>query len=265
MRATGSRRPRRPTARARRAAGALLVVGRREPRLVHPAAAARAEDGGPGRLRLVAGRSGGPHGAERHARAVVEPRADRAGRGDPVPVRLAPAVPALPAAVHRHCAAVRAGRPGHPAELLVALHAAGAGGGLRRLDGRGRPARLEGEVEALLAVLEAQRPAVQRLVDGRLQPWQGEALEARIRRDADAALGERRHRLAAGEQHREGAPLAAGQTEPGQPVQAGLRVGEAEGHRVGERGARRGTGVLGLRVGQDRSLASTSTAVPSTS
>ena len=173
-----------------------------------------------------------------------------------------------------YLAALAAGERGpvDVAELHVAGHAACAGRGLRGIEVGRRARRLEREVEA---VRKPHAPLLQRLVDRGPEPAQREVLEVGLGVDGDIAIGDRKRHFRAVEEHGQRAALAAAvgarQVEPGEPVQAGRGVGEAERHRVREGRAGRPPRALGRRVGQGVSRcgpmrsASTSTAVPSTS
>ena len=241
---------------------------------------AGAEQRGPG---LLVGVAGGPlraHRGERHAGAVVQPRAERARQRDPRPVRLAPRVTALTQPVDPLLAAAGAAHGAlHAAELLVALHAARAGGGLvaREL---GRAAdRLEGQREAggavLVARIQLDAPALERRLDRRAQTGEGEVGEVRAGVELDAAAAERRQRPAAREQHGQRAAepavvaLRVGrEARAREPVEVGVLVAERERHGVRERGGRARACPRAFQLGVDHGWSrswSTSVAVPSTS
>ena len=262
------------------ALAAVDVVGRREPRVLDRHRAVLVEQRRPRGLAGVRG-ARRPHARHRQPVAGVGPGRDRPRGLDALPVRLAPAMAALAEAADLHRPPARAHRAGDAAQLLVALHPAGARDRVVAGDQRGRGERLEAQLEAVLLALHRHGPVAQRLGDAHPQPADRDRLPARAVLDLEAALGDRGHRLAPREQHGERAAAAAGAVlarrdpDPRQPVELGGGVAERERHRIRERRTRRGPDgfelcaghVAGRWVGGGWFSPSggASTAVPSTS
>src|SRR3954452_3498660 len=189
-----------PQLEAGTALAPIGVVGRRDARVVEVDVGLAVEQHAPASLGVVALLAVRADGGDGHAAAVVEPGGERARGVELAPVGLSPGVRALPEAVDGQLATAGPCGARDAAELLVADHAAGAGGGLGAVELGRRAERLEGQPEARPGVVVVgDAPLTQRRVHGGAQPTQREVGEIGAAGQLDPAARGGGHRLRAGE------------------------------------------------------------------